>query len=492
MENVDADIEGMRRQDRRKLAATWNSQMEKAYVEFLHKGRSNRKTLALKGASDEAVDNQTRVRQEMANFLRFGKITIKLETSQKNKYRHRLVGGADGNRRIVREIINQPSPMLIQLNPVKSQGNHHANTTSLWKKIKSKVKKIGDARKLTDKSYGTSTKTGFSDQESAVAGFRLAEHILTSHNWGVEDYMHARAHYLKVRSKHRAAKNHARRMRIQQLSKLRQNRRQFMINVNRTRQYLEALKKKPYYRVETLAVKWRWKKSHPLEVDNSMPSTTMHTCMTSKRLGKKWKDLSTKKEEGEAEDEYFVEEGENVEASSVIQEESEVAQPAFKRLRRQTNRYLYKVKNRGGGGFAKEQGQISVSEATLHESAIILQKYMRAYISRRYVWGKRWLLQEDNQHSIFLHHSSGRETLDLRPFAVLAGMLGRSLPQQRTIANHKFVAKYDLYKQHGCTFTNFKSGSEDEDITRADNMFQQIRVQQLARVQVYDVCNIHV
>ena len=38
MENVDADIEGMRRQDRRKLAATWNSQMEKAYVEFLHKG----------------------------------------------------------------------------------------------------------------------------------------------------------------------------------------------------------------------------------------------------------------------------------------------------------------------------------------------------------------------------------------------------------------------------------------------------------------------
>ena len=83
VENVDADIEGMRRQDRRKLAATWNSQMEKAYVEFLHKGRSNRKTLALKGASDEAVDNQTRVRQEMANFLRFGKITIKLETSQK-------------------------------------------------------------------------------------------------------------------------------------------------------------------------------------------------------------------------------------------------------------------------------------------------------------------------------------------------------------------------------------------------------------------------
>merc|ERR1711991_1137865 len=114
----------------------------------------------------------------------------------------------------------------------------------------------------------------------------------------------------------------------------------------------------------------------------------MHTCMTSKRLGKKWKDLSTKKEEGEAEDEYFVEEDENVEASSVIQEESEVAQPAFKRLRRQTNRYLYKVKNRGGGGFAKEQGQISVPEATLHESAIILQKYMRAYILKKVCLGK--------------------------------------------------------------------------------------------------------
>ena len=70
----------------------------------------------------------------------------------------------------------------------------------------------------------------------------------------------------------------------------------------------------------------------------------------------------------------------------MIQEESEVAQPAFKRLRKQTNRYLYKVKNRGGGGFAKEQGQSSVSEATLHQSAIVLQKYMRAYISRRYVW----------------------------------------------------------------------------------------------------------
>ena len=148
-----------------------------------------------------------------------------------------------------------------------------------------------------------------------------------------------------------------------------------MVDVNRTRMYLEALQKKPHYRVETLAAKWRWKKSHPLEDGDSMPSTTMHTYMTSKRLGKKWKDLSAKKEEGEAEDDYFVEEDENVEASSVIQEESEVAQPAFKRLRRQTNRYLYKVKNRGGGGFAKEQGQISVSEATLHESAIIGRSY---------------------------------------------------------------------------------------------------------------------
>ena len=70
----------------------------------------------------------------MANFLRFGKITIKLQTSQKNRYRHRLVGGADGNRRIVREVINQPSPMLIQLNPVKSQGTHHANTLAYGKK----------------------------------------------------------------------------------------------------------------------------------------------------------------------------------------------------------------------------------------------------------------------------------------------------------------------------------------------------------------------
>ena len=91
IENVDGHIEGMRRQDRRKLTATWNTTMEKAYVEFLHKGRSNRKTLALKGKSDDAVDNQARVRQEMANFLRFGKITIKLETTQTNRYRHRLV-----------------------------------------------------------------------------------------------------------------------------------------------------------------------------------------------------------------------------------------------------------------------------------------------------------------------------------------------------------------------------------------------------------------
>ena len=122
--------------------------------------------------------------------------------------------------------------------------------------------------KLTDKSYGTSTKTGFSDQESAVAEFRLAEHILTSHNWGVEDYMHSRAHYLKVRSKHRAAKNQARRKRIQQLSKLRQNR---TIYGGRkpNPMYLEALQKKPHYRVETLAVKWRWKKSHPLEDGDS-------------------------------------------------------------------------------------------------------------------------------------------------------------------------------------------------------------------------------
>ena len=39
--------------------------------------------LSFKGQIREAVDNQSRVRQEMANFLRFGKITIKLQTSQK-------------------------------------------------------------------------------------------------------------------------------------------------------------------------------------------------------------------------------------------------------------------------------------------------------------------------------------------------------------------------------------------------------------------------
>ena len=150
------------------------------------------------------------------------------------------------------------------------------------------------------------------------------------------------------------------------------------------------------------------------------------------------------------------------------------------------------MKNRGGGGFATEVAQTRMPPETVENAAITLQKYMRGYISRRYVWGKRWLLQDENQYAIFRKHSGGGITLDLRPFAVLAGMLGKSLPQQRTIENHKFIIKYDLFKQHGCTFSNFKKWFKDEKITKADNLFQQIRVQQLARVQVYDICQVYI
>ena len=495
IENVDGHIEGMRQQDRRKLTATWNTTMEKAYVEFLHKGRSNRKTLALKGKSDDAVDNQARVRQEMANFLRFGKITIKLETTQTNRYRHRLVGGADGNRRIVRELINQPGPTLLQMNPIRSHGTMNPKTTTLWKKIKTKVKKIGDARKLGDKSYGKTLQTGFNEKESATAEVRLAEHILVSHNWGVEDYINERAHYLKVRSKHRAFKNEARRRRINRQSKMKQNRRQFLIDVEKTKEHLHAMSKRYDLNLDRLVDEFRKYKSNPRSLHEDfkrdMPGISILTCLNSKRMAKKWRGKSnTNKRLAEDDEAKDVDKDENATPRDNMEEVR--AQPKYKRVYRQTNKYLVRVKNRGGGGFATEVAQTRMPPETVENAAITLQKYMRGYISRRYVWGKRWLLQDENQYAIFRKHSGGGITLDLRPFAVLAGMLGKSLPQQRTIENHKFIIKYDLFKQHGCTFSNFKKWFKDEKITKADNLFQQIRVQKLARVQVYDICQVYI
>ena len=60
----------------------------------------------------------------------------------------------------------------------------------------------------------------------------------------------------------------------------------------------------------------------PLEAGDSMLSTTIQTCTChQKKIGVKWKE-SKRKQEGEAEDEYFAEADENVDTSPVIQEES--------------------------------------------------------------------------------------------------------------------------------------------------------------------------
>jgi len=80
-------------------------------------------------------------------------------------------------------------------------------------------------------------------------------------------------------------------------------------------------------------------------------------------------------------------------------------------------------------------------------------------------------------------YSGDSTIIDLRPFAMMAGMFGRSIPQNRTIASHQFLVRYKLHQNRGLTLEFFKLWVEDENIAHAENGFERIRVAQMAKAQ---------
>ena len=462
-ENVDLHIAGMKRQDRRKVVAAWDHSMEQAYQDFLsNHAISNALSEARMQISD--IEDCSRLQQSMANFLRFGKITIKLPVTQTHRYRQRLIGGAGGDRHIIREIINHPLRKMT-VTPIKA----HKEKSSLWKKIAAKVQKIGNARKLTDSKYGHRHETGMTEGEACVAEKRLSEAILSAHNWGVDGYIIARAKYLQHRSSERTKKNTRRLLNILQKQQLVEKRIVVQLEVTSTRERLGQLEAQWLNEEQTLK-EFQYDKSVRHFITGKWNSMKDDGGNRHGVISHQWVQNSVlPRNDGEE--------------SNLTGVESRKYSLNLKRLKFNSSKYAVRVRSRGGGGFGGEQNRRMASKERQSWAATVLQKVVRGYICRIYVWGKRWLLQRSNQAEIFNVYSGNSDIMDLRPFAMLAGMFGRNLPAQRTIANHRFIIRYMLHKNRGLTLGNFHLWVDDHAITQACSGFEKIRVAQMAKVQ---------
>jgi hypothetical protein len=493
-ENVDSLIAGMKRLDRSKIEASWNNAMESAYQEFIGTGRHS--LLKKKSrAKTEHVSSQSNLKQSMANFLRFGKISIKIPTTQARQYRSRLVGGASGDRRIVRElVVNNPPMRQMTVTPMK--GSSTKAKSALWKKIAAKVQKIGNARKLTDSKYGHHHVTGLTEGEAAIAEIRLSEAILGSHNCGVELYIASRAKYLKHRSKLRMIKNEERILREEK-------RHQIITDRGILKQDIAQMKN----RIESQHLGHQWCASS-LERITSRKATSPDRSVKRFILGRDYdqsKDATgehlqykgaikhrteiMENDEPEEKSSIFedsddFEEDEEADCSGVESVDSghtSASHVNLKRLRANSKKYIVRVRAKGGGGFVGDNIKRPVPVERLKWAATVLQKVVRGYMCRLFAWGKRWLLT--NLSSIFEMYSGDSTIIDLRPFAMMAGMFGRSIPQNRTIASHQFMVRYKLHQNRGLTLEFFKLWVEDENIAHAENGFERIRVAQMAKAQ---------
>jgi hypothetical protein len=473
-ESVDSHIAGMRRQDRRKVAAVWNCRMERAYQEFV--GNAGFPPSGTKRSVGDDSSDQSRMHQSMANFLRFGKIAIKLPTTQANKYRHRLVGVAGGDRRIVRELINQPARKIV-VAPVFAT----KEKSSLWKKIASKVRKIGNARKLTDSRYGHHHETGMTEGEASVAEIRLSEAILNAHNWGVEGYIQERAKYLKNRSRRRSQKNEERRIYVKKKHDLLKRRIELVGAINATKDALLQHQHKPSLESNVAKLRLVPDKS----VKRFLLGREKHREYNSAKEGSKTLQfINSDRDKSEAVvDSKSGGFPRTTKIKSTSAHDATASPLNLTRVIHQTTKYTNRVRSKGGGGFHGDDLKRVVTKEKILASAIAIQRIVRGYIARLYAWAKRWLLEPANQSAIFNVYSGDSSVIDLRPFAMLAGMFGKSLPNQRTVAYHKFVIRYQLHLNRGLALKSFQLWISDENITHAYSDFEKIRVAQVAKAQ---------